>query len=379
MYPFHLTRGFLAAQLLWTLPWVLSASGEEDGTLREVVEHGLLQAQPAALPRTGLCVKDTARSCRAWHKDSSNYIDHVTQCLAGTGSPHFLDASAAADPNQPQASADQASCSADLPPQTAVAGTCICGPGHCADTDRLCHRGTYQMVNEIFTITTKAYPNEKLYMTPDGKIKLGYPPDPRAAQWRVSMTGQGVKILWTELYMNTIMQEYESCATVTDSFGLSSTQCSRIVGNVPNPRADEMGWFIELFGDVGHQRLGLQPESHVQIRSASTWDMFYIDPLTKEGMACETRARNCPPESGAFKFDPPLVGRMDFVLDYAPGTLPPGLAAYTTTVMAAGILVFCVSCVFASDRKSKGCCTDCLLIPFREIASHFSFGQGAKI
>jgi len=377
MHSFHRLQHFLSALLLWALPFLLSALGEDD-TFRDVAEHVIQQA-PAEIPRTGLCVKDTSRSCRKWTKDSSNYIDHITQCLSGSGNPHFLDAGSSANPNQPQASTDQASCSADIAGSTAPVGTCVCGPGHCADTDRLCHRGTYQMVNELFTITTKAYPGEKLYMTPDGKVQMGYPPDPRAAQWRISMTGQGVKILWTELYTNTIMQEYESCATSVDGYGFSSTKCERIVGNVPNPRADEMGWFIELFGDKGQQRLGLQPESHMQIRSASTWDMFYIDSYTKEGRACESRAQNCPGDSGGFQFDPPLVGRMDFSVDYAPGTLPPGLAAYATTVLTAAILIFCVLCVFATPRSNLTCCLSCLLVPCEEIANCFGFGRGAKI
>lgn len=108
-------------------------------------------------------------------------------------------------------------------------------------------------------------------MTPDGKVMVGYPPDPRAAQWRISVTGQGVKLLWTELYTNTIMQEYEKCTTMTDQFGLTFTKCARIVGHVQDPHAGEMGWYIELHGDDGtHQHLGQPVQEFVQIRSANT-------------------------------------------------------------------------------------------------------------
>jgi hypothetical protein len=212
-------------------------------------------------------------------------------------------------------------------------------------------------------------------MTPDGKVKIGIPPDPRAAQWRISVTGKGVKILWTELYSNTIMQEYESCTTMTDAYGLSFTKCVRIVGNVADPRADEMGWYIELFGDKGHPTnpIGRQPQYFVQLRAANSWNMFYVSPLTKEGMACESRGRNCPGDSGAFSFDPPLVGRMDLLLDYAPGTLPPGLQAYVTTCIMAAMLLCCLSCVFTGEQKSGSFLSSFLMIPFKECARSFGF------
>jgi hypothetical protein len=241
----------------------------------------------------------------------------------------------------------------------------------------LCHRSGYQIVNEVFTITTKAYPNEKLYMTPDGKVMSGVPPDPRAAQWRISVTGKGVKILWTELYTTTVMQEYESCQELTDQFGLTFTKCVRIVGHVPNPRAPEMGWYLELHD--GDHHLGLHPREYVQLRSASTWDLFYISPLTREGKACESRGHNCPGDSGAFSFDPPILERMDIVLDSAPGALPPGLAAYRTTVFLAAALICCLGCVFNADSQSLSTCTTILMIPFSQIAHQIGLGKGAAI
>jgi len=214
-------------------------------------------------------------------------------------------------------------------------------------------------------------------MTADGKVKVGTPADPRAAQWRISVTGQGVKILYTELYTNTIMQQYETCETFVDQFGLRFTKCARIVGNVADPSAGEMGWHIELHRDSHIQ--GSSPEEFVQLRSANTWDMFFISPLTKEGKACETRGQNCPGDSGAFKFDPPLMERMDIALDNPPGSLPPGLAAYRTTVIMAFILMCCAGCVFNAESKSLAGCTACLKIPLLQFAYAIGVPQGAKI
>lgn len=332
--------------------------------MRRVVEHGQLNAtaRSGQEPIIGTCVKDTARLCRSWRKVT--VVDHVTQCLAGSRNT-FL--KIGDDPTTGGAASSENFCSADHDPNMNT-GSCMCGPDYCADTDMLCHRGTYQVINDVFTITAKANPQEKLYMSPDGKVLLGYPPDPRAAQWHISVTGKGVKILWTELYTKTILQEYERCVTTADVYGLEHSMCARVVGHVPDPKADEMGWYIELFGDKGVQRIGMQPEVHVQFRSATSYNMMYISPLTKEALACEARGRNCPGDAGAFKFDPPLVGRMDIILDYAPGTLPPGLAAYATTVITAAILVFCICCVYASSRESKSFITGCLFIPCEEIA-----------
>jgi len=355
-------------QLLWAFV-LASTTFAEDDDLRRIAQHGV---QPAAGPeRRGTCVKDTSRPCRHWTKGT--IVDHTTQCVGGSGAP-FL----AVNPVSTNASAHQAYCSADKLKDT-LSGSCICGPGYCADTDMLCHRGSYQIINEVFTITTKAYPEEKLYMTADGKVKVGVPPDPRAAQWRISVTGKGVKILWTELYTNTILQEYETCSTMTDQFGLSFTKCALIVGNVPDPRAGEMGWYIEIFGDQGG-RFGMLPaEVYVQLRSVDTWDMFFISPFSKEGRACEARGRNCPGDSGAFKFDPPLMERMDFVLDTAPGSLPPGLAAYRGTVIAVFILLGCLMCVFTADAKSLSGVTKCLKIPLQQLARTLGVPQGATI
>jgi len=373
--------GSIAVRLLWAL--LLTSVCAEDRSFRGVTEHVVKQwpGVPPAVPGVpppvpvgakGTCVKDSSRTCRSF-RQSGTVVDHITQCHAGS-----LDLnSGVADA---QHTTNQASCSADAVGSVAGSGTCICGEGFCADTDMLCHRGTYQVINEVFSIISKAYPEEKLYMTPDGKVKVGYPPDPRAAQWRISVTGQGVKLLWTELYTNTIMQEYESCSTMTDMYGVSFTKCVRQVGHVQDVRADEMGWFIELHGDLGAQKhIGPNLEEFVQLRSANTWDMLYISASTKEGLACEARGRKCPGDSGAFRFDPPLLQRLDFNIDSAPGTLPGNLSAYFVTACMAGILICCLNCAF----RTAGIHTpmrNLLLIPCFEMARALGYrGAGAKI
>lgn len=368
------------ARLLWALLWASCVSAKEQ-LFREVYQHNLSEKAitswtpppGGAAPRPGMCVKDTSRACRAWH--SGNVVDHVTQCIGQVAAP-FLEVNPAAT----DISTHSAFCSADMiSDKSQRMGTCICGPGYCADTDLLCHRGTYEVLPDIFTISTKAHSQERLYMTPDGKVAMGWPPDPRAAQWRISVTAQGLKLLWTELYTNTILQEYESCTTMADAYGLQYTKCSRIVGHVPDPKMEEVGWYIELY-EERQLALGTGVKNYVLLRSASTWDIFYISPLTKEGRACEARGRDCPGDLGAFTFDPPLAGRVDFVFDNAPGTLAGGLSFYTVTVVVALTLICCIIFVFNADRKSLKCMAGCLLIPFATCARSMGFkGGGATI
>lgn len=364
-------NGRLGTVAMWLLSGLLlSSAWAEDNVFRQIARHDRRQPTVSVLQPKGACVKDTSRPCRSWHK-AGTAVDHIIQCTAG--SAQFQGSA--------DVSATQATCSADTIP-SATSGTCICGPDHCADTDMLCHPGSYQVINEVFTITNKAFPQEKLYMTPDGKVKVGWPPDPRAAQWRISVTGHGVKLLWTELYTNTIMQEYESCSDLTDQWGLTFTKCMRLVGHVPDPHAAEMGWYIELYGDMGmSQHLGMQTEEFLQLRSANTWDMFYISPLTKEGVACEDRGRDCPGDFGAWMFDPPLLQRVDLQIDTAPGTLPGNLASYFTTVGVAILLMFCLACAFntAHHAKARGEMRSCLLLPCFEFAKAMGYKHGAKI
>lgn len=364
------------AQLLSVLllAWCVSAKEQTLRGQHDLSEEAIASWIPVTPeqnpPAVGMCVKDTSRSCRAWH--SGNVVDHVTQCI-GQG--------LSLNPTAQDLSAHSAYCSADLASgKSQTTGTCTCGPGYCADTTLLCHPGTYKVLSDVFTISTKALPQERLYMTADGKVAMGWPPDPRAAQWRVSVTPLGVKLLWTELYTKNILQEYESCMTVADAYGLQYTKCSRIIGHVPNPRMDEVGWSVEMFEADVQRALGGGAQNYVLLRSVSTWDIFYISPVTKQGLACEARGHDCPGDLGAFTFDPPLFGRTDFVFDNAPGRLAGGLSFYRVTVCMAVILICCVGCVFRMSKQQRSCIASCLLIPFSTCARNIGFkGRGARI
>lgn len=352
---------------------LLTSVCAEDRSFRGISEHSFKQT-PVSVPKAiGTCVKDSSQPCKSWQR-AGNAIDFINQCHTSQAMSTW-ESAAILEKNQP-------TCSADYVGSTADSGSCICGEGFCADTDMLCHRGTYQVINEVFSIIPKAYPQEKLYMTWDGKIMVGYPPDPRAAQWRISVTGQGVKLLWTDLYPHTIMHQYESCTTMTDQFGLPFTKCVGLVGHVADPRASEMGWYIELHGGFTGHHIGPIPQEYLQLASANTGEIIYISPSTKEALSCEARGRDCPGDAGAFRFDPPLLQRQDFTLDNAPGTLPVNLESYFATVCVAGILICCLSCAFntAPSSSRRGGVRDILLVPFWAFATALGFrGGGAKI
>jgi hypothetical protein len=303
-----------------------------------------------------MCIKDTSQRCRS---SAGDILVHHTQCASGNHDP-FLGTPLSGAGTHGEKRAD---CSANAPGHTGRHGTCLCKKGFCADVDRRCHRGTYALVSDTFTITTKKFgTKEVLYMTPDGRVMLGTPPDHRAARWKIAVTRGGKKILWSELYTNTVLQEYERCTDSLDLYGNMMRHCALVVGHVPDPRADEMGWYIEFAGeDVG--------VSHVHLRSVSTQNLFYIFSQTREGLACNRRQRSCPGDAGAFRFDPPVVGRMDLRLDKPPSRIPKQLMAYGITALVAMFLVCCISCAYnrgdRSHSQSHGslghiCCIPCV-------------------
>lgn len=345
-------------------------------SLRDIAQHSRDESDQdsdqAQVVQIATCVKDTGRACKG--ANEASVVDHVAQCQGGTHNP-FLGGYRSA--TQVNIKKHDAVCSADLPGGSPSGGTCVCGDGYCADADMLCHSGTYQVIGETFTISSKLFPEEKLYMTSDGKLVSGFPPDPRAAQFRVAVTGSGVKMLWTDLYSDAVLQEYERCITTTDAYGLSHSKCDDMVGNLKNPRASEMGWKMELWvpkhmkPHKAHEYF--RPQEHIQIRAQASLKMLYINPTSREGMTCEARGGNCPGDAGAFIFDPPLIGRMDLTLDEAPGLFPPGLATYGITVSLALILLCCGCCVFGMDPKQTKFFASCLLTPMKSCASCLGF------
>lgn len=297
-------------------------------------------------PPTGLCVKNTGKSCKSWH--DADIVEHVSQCAGGRYDPLAgLTANAGGAPSE---LISQCSANADLGMTT---GTCMCSPGYCADLDMKCHSGTYLLVSDEFVISVQAWGEDQhLFMTSDGKVKIGTPADPRAAKWRIAVTKNNIKMLYCDLYPLSILTEYESCEKVVDSYGLTYDKCDIIVGHAPDPRADEMGWYIEVDLKVIHLGHG-RHNPYVNIRSAHTGNLFYVDPQTMSGRACDPTARNCPGTVGDFHFHPPLFGRVDIMLDNAPGTLPPALAMYGGTVVMALILTCCLGCVYTNNRFLK--------------------------
>jgi len=319
---------------------------------------------PDGGPVRGMCVKDTGKTCKS--QDSISVVEQYSQCAAGGHDP-FMGMRGAKKEIK-----SATFCSVDYAGgPSGTTGTCQCAAGFCGDVDRRCHSGTYRTLSDVFTISIKlGGANEVLFMAPDGTVKLGTPRNPRAAKWRISVTHGGAKMLWSELYYNTVLQEYEKCVDQVDSYGTSVTKCSLVVGHVPDARADEMGWYIENFADKLHSQAfgGLK---YVQIRSAKTWSMFYVSPVNKEGRACDEKSRNCPGGNGAFKFDPPLHDRVDFVLDSAHRS--PALISYCVTVAVAILMLCCLGCIYTPSGRKLLC------IPVYECLRALGIGQGAKI
>mmetsp|Transcript_108170 Transcript_108170/g.187838 ORF Transcript_108170/g.187838 Transcript_108170/m.187838 type:complete len:364 (+) Transcript_108170:102-1193(+) len=311
-------------------------------------------ASGAAQPRTAVCVKNTGRPCQQWREGT--IVDRVMQCRRGGGS-RFSSFRPAAENGTAKAT-----CSVDEGSPQSAEGVCMCEPGYCADSDLKCHSEEYKMLPSIFTITTKVSgPQDILYMEADGTVKLGTPSDPRAGQWRISVTQKGVKILTTEMYLQSVLQEYESCTSKTNEMiALTWSSCELIVGHVQEPRADEMGWFIEAarkdnfnVPDGGQLDQFNSDGDYVNLRSAKSGDVFYVNPNTKTTRACQSTSTACPGDHGALRFDPPLIGRGDFKLDEAGTGLPPGIRTFIISagVFCSLVLVLCVIHFGARLRK----------------------------
>lgn len=215
-------------------------------------------------------------------------------------------------------------------------------------------------------------------MTPDGKVMMGLPPDPRAAQWRIAVMRSGIKMLWTEMYTESVLQEYESCAPVADAYGRTYDKCSDIVGHIPDPDAGVMGWTIELNGHPGARHLGIYSEEDVILRASNSMKLLYISPLTKEALACgEERRQGCPGDTGTWRFEPPLQERVDITLDSPPGELPGNLTSYYTICFMALALLCCLGCM---GKKSQNSLLRTLMIePLKIFARAFGIKLSATI
>jgi hypothetical protein len=188
----------------------------------------------------GICVKNTGQQCMGY--DKAHFLDHFQQCAGGHHSEDFLSIGGAV--TRSRAGNRTAYCNA----HPSEKGLCHCKENYCADVDRTCHRGNYRLVGDVFSIKPKlAAWNELLFMNADGNVQLGVPPDPRAAKWRIAVTRSGVKMLWSELYINSVLQEYETCTTLYDAQGNPVQKCFLVVGHAANVRANEMAGALKIF------------------------------------------------------------------------------------------------------------------------------------
>lgn len=299
--------------------------------------------------RAALCVKNSGHVCKKYTEGA--IVDTLMQCRRSQSSRLRT--------GSKNASAENHSATCDISDDSeATHGHCMCMPGYCADSDLKCWQGEYRMLDDIFTLTIKdADIRDIVYMDADGTVKLGRPPDPKAGQWRISITPKGTKLLSTEMYLDTILQEYESCMTKQDDIsGLSWSSCSLMVGHTKEPRADEMGWFIEahdphavdeinhemhLPGANGHS---IGKQFYVQLRSAKTKDVMYFNTFSKSAHACQATSKSCPGVSGAIAFDPPIVGRTDIKLDDLSSGLPIGIYAFLCTLSIFFVAVLVLAC-----------------------------------
>lgn len=311
----------------------------------------------------GICVRDTGKACKSW--TNADIVEHVGQCAGGKYDPF-----AGVKPPVTDPSKAIAECSANAVNGARI-GTCICAQGFCADVDMRCHSENYLVVSDEFTISVRQWGEQNhLYMLPDGQVQIGAPADLRAAKWRIAVTKSGVKMLYCDLYPESILNEWETCTPFVDQYGLTYQKCDLIVGHAKNPRADEMGWYIEL----DYDSLDKNRNPYVMLRSAHTGNLFYIDPESKTGRACGSTARNCPGLAGSFHFDPPLIMRDDIMLDGAPGKLPPALAYYASTVVIALVLTCCLGCIYTQNKVLSK-----LLRPFLKACGCGWIHRGADI
>lgn len=246
----------------------------------------------ATLP-AGQCIKHTGRVCTPFSQDRFN--DVLSQCantqLLSAGD--FLPRSSSVPV--------EATCKSEVGAGT---GFCHCNEGYCADNDQNCKSDMNQVLEETYRISTKVFGTSNLlYMAPGGKVMLGQPADPRQAQWKIAVTPNGVKHLWTEAFPQATLQEYERCEARMDTkSGLTYTSCVVSVGHALEPSASDTGWYVEIHSP-GYFQLRSIHDDHI---------LFVTEDKAVE--CCDALNMWCPSSYGALRFDPPLAR---FVFDEA--------------------------------------------------------------
>lgn len=302
--------------------------------------------------QAGVCILDTGKACKG--EGQGSIVDHFYQC-AGKGAVQEItsDPSERTEQSPESVAFRAAKCSADT--QGLPTGTCMCQPGYCADVDMECHKEAYRLLDDTFTMTTAtAAAGELIYMAPDGVVKLGVPTDPATANWRISVTTHGAKLLWSESYPDHLLQEFQHCVDHNSALtGLRYQKCDMVVGHMKGVQADEMGWYVELhFQDEGASYS--DGTDHYQLRAMHTWSVFHIDPDTKEGRTCQDRRTGCPGALGSLKFSPTLSDRVDFEIDVLSGYLPVGFKYYMVLFFATLFLLLLLCLSYGWPLNSEG-------------------------
>lgn len=246
----------------------------------------------------------------------------------------------------------------------------MCKPGFCADVDQGCYEGAYDMLSTPFRITTKDFGTDKpLYMTRDGRVKMGEPPSAAAAIWHVSVSHLGVKHLVTGAFRDVLLEEQHECTQIVDGDGFPSRQCLTVVGHSSDPRADSTGWRFETHSDYFDERSG-ETGLYLQIKNVNTGGYIFLQPPPmEEAHMCVSGAANCPGDYGALRFDPPFPLDM---MDTEQLLGDEGASAYLWTYGLVLLMMLCIYRTYSSLEAKTSRFDDNLawvmVIPLRNCA-----------
>lgn len=253
--------------------------------------------QPAS-PPYAQCLRNTGRPCEMLNQLNASVVDIAQQCVGSTGLGFRTSHEDIVESSE--------KCNAG---GTFPSGVCVCGEGWCADGESKCVPHQNTLLAQVHYITTKeGGPDKYVFMGPNGQVRLGTPPNWKAAQWRIAKTTDNVYHLYTAAYTDDLLDSFDQCITKVDQLtGYSYADCSSVVGHVPRPPASETGWYIERFN------LGLPKDTFVSFRSKDTNRYMFFDPRDGAGRSCLTRndMEECPGVTGAFRFTPSLYNNLE--------------------------------------------------------------------
>lgn len=252
----------------------------------------------------------------------------------------------------------------------------MCKPGYCSDVDLGCHEGAYRMLSTPFRITTKTFGEDTpLYMTRDGKVKMGDPPSEASAIWHVSLSASGTKHLVTGAFRDVVLEEHEECADIVDGDGFPSKQCLNVVGQSSELRADTTGWRFELHSDFFNDRMG-EGGVYLQIKNAHTGNYMFINPPPlEEAHVCIPGGARCPGEYAALLFSPPFPRDMLDIPDTLGQAADTYLWSYGLVVLVMIGIWRVYSNIEAKTSRFDDDLSWCIVIPLREFARAIGLRQ----